>query len=122
MMQQGGDQQATRGDEEEKRSQRSQRSEHSDTPDECWICREDGSSEPLIQPCACRGSMSGVHASCVEEWVRHHRQNAINNAAPRCSVCHQPYSGQEVRPGVVGFVRYFGFFGGLLFLRSVVLV
>jgi hypothetical protein len=93
-----------------------------EAPQECWICRDTDSTEPLIQPCACRGSMSGVHASCVEEWVRHHRQNAINNAAPRCSVCHQPYSGQEVRPGVVGFVRYFGFFGGLLFLRSVVLV
>ena len=41
-----------------------------ETTPECWICREDGSQEPLIQPCACTGSMSGVHASCVEQWIR----------------------------------------------------
>jgi len=71
--------------------------------EECWICREDGSSEPLIQPCACRGSMSGVHASCVEAWISHHRTNALGDEAPRCSVCNQPYSGTERRPGVAGF-------------------
>ena len=39
--------------------------------------------------------MSGVHASCVEEWVRRHRASARDDAPPRCSVCHQPYQGAK---------------------------
>ena len=62
---------------------------------ECWICRETGGSEPLIHPCSCRGSMSGVHATCVEEWVAHHRRTAADAEAPRCSVCHQPYQATD---------------------------
>ena len=77
----------------------------SDEPTECWICR-DTTSEPLIQPCLCRGSMSGVHASCVEEWIRHHRRTATNDAPPQCSVCHQAYHGSERIPGVRDFVRH----------------
>ena len=68
------------------------RSERSGSELECWICR-DVTDEPLIQPCRCRGSMSGVHASCVEEWIRSHRRTARDDAPPRCSVCHQPYQG-----------------------------
>ena len=56
--------------------------------------------EPLIQPCRCRGSMSGVHASCVEEWIRSHRRTARDDAPPRCSVCHQPYQGHGIH-GVI---------------------
>eukprot|EP00928_Gymnodinium_smaydae_P018420 TRINITY_DN17011_c0_g1_i1.p1 TRINITY_DN17011_c0_g1~~TRINITY_DN17011_c0_g1_i1.p1 ORF type:complete len:657 (-),score=40.32 TRINITY_DN17011_c0_g1_i1:430-2400(-) len=76
-----------------------------DEPMECWVCRDTTSPEPLIQPCACRGSMSGVHASCVEEWIMHHRRNAVNSELPRCSVCHQEYRGSEQRPGVGAFLR-----------------
>mmetsp|Transcript_48896 Transcript_48896/g.98601 ORF Transcript_48896/g.98601 Transcript_48896/m.98601 type:complete len:680 (+) Transcript_48896:81-2120(+) len=74
--------------------------------EECWICREDGSGERLIQPCACRGSMSGVHASCVEAWIRHHRTQTLGDEVPRCSVCNEPYSGTERRPGVAGYARH----------------
>lgn len=74
-------------------------------PMECWYCRDNSSPEPLIHPCACRGSMSGVHASCVEEWIRHHRRTARDAAPPRCSVCNQDYAGSERRPSVGDFVR-----------------
>jgi len=74
--------------------------------EECWICREDGSQEPLIRPCACRGSMDGVHASCVEAWVNHHRSRATGAELPKCSVCGQTYSGTERRPGLAGFARH----------------
>ena len=30
-----------------------------------------------MQPCQCRGSMGGVHASCVEAWVEYHRRNSF---------------------------------------------
>eukprot|EP00929_Paragymnodinium_shiwhaense_P107751 TRINITY_DN74111_c0_g1_i1.p1 TRINITY_DN74111_c0_g1~~TRINITY_DN74111_c0_g1_i1.p1 ORF type:complete len:654 (-),score=91.80 TRINITY_DN74111_c0_g1_i1:155-2116(-) len=76
-----------------------------DEPQECWICRDTDSTEPLVQPCACRGSMSGVHASCVEDWIRNHMRNAVNDGPPRCQVCNQPYRGSERAPSFVDFVR-----------------
>ena len=37
-----------------------------DAPD-CWICACPATRKnPLIFPCACRGTMSGVHGACVE--------------------------------------------------------
>ncbi|CAK0807416.1 unnamed protein product [Prorocentrum cordatum] len=66
----------------------------------------DASAEPIIQPCACRGSMSGVHTSCVETWIAHHRANAINDEVPKCTVCNQPYSGTERRPGALLYARH----------------
>lgn len=75
---------------------------------ECWICREGAAIEPLIQPCACRGSMSGVHASCVESWIKHHQASSSTGEAPCCSVCKQPYSGAEKLPGPLGYVQHMG--------------
>lgn len=89
---------------------------------ECWICRDTSSPEPLIQPCACTGSMSGVHASCVEQWIRHHRRSAVNDEVPRCSVCHQPYRGYERRPGVYGFLRHVCCDAFQQLVRTIVLV
>jgi len=65
---------------------------------ECWICRDSSTGEPLVQPCRCRGSMAGVHASCVEAWVRSHRQDA-EHEPPHCPVCRMRYGGREQRPG-----------------------
>ena len=93
----------------------------SEEPTECWICR-DTTSEPLIQPCLCRGSMSGVHASCVEEWIRHHRRTATNDSPPQCSVCHQPYHGSERIPGVRDFVRHKCRDFGMQCIRTLLLV
>lgn len=47
--------------------------------------------------------MSGVHASCVEEWIRRHRRSARDDAPPRCSVCHQPYQGEVGAEGSDGW-------------------
>lgn len=91
-------------------------------PQECWICRDPDISEQLIQPCACRGSMSGVHASCVEQWIRHHRQNAVSDVVPRCSVCHQPYCGSEVRPGAMRYVGHLCADGWKVVIRATLFV
>mmetsp|Transcript_66136 Transcript_66136/g.158204 ORF Transcript_66136/g.158204 Transcript_66136/m.158204 type:complete len:633 (+) Transcript_66136:140-2038(+) len=91
--------------------------EEQEEPVECWICRDTSLDEPLIQPCACRGSMSGVHASCVEQWIAHHRQNATNSDPPRCSVCHQTYVGQERRPGLCRFASHLCWEGAQQVLR-----
>lgn len=88
---------------------------------ECWICRDLG-TEPLIHPCGCRGSMSGVHASCVEQWMRHQRQAGGGGNRPRCSICREPYLGHEERPGLRSFLfHYARDFGGQL-IRSAFLV
>mmetsp|Transcript_29558 Transcript_29558/g.91930 ORF Transcript_29558/g.91930 Transcript_29558/m.91930 type:complete len:405 (+) Transcript_29558:176-1390(+) len=52
-----------------------------------------------MRPCACRGSMSGVHASCVEQWIHHHQRASSSTEPPRCPVCHQRYKGKMTRPG-----------------------
>lgn len=77
-----------------------------DEAPECWICKDGDSKEPTIQPCACRGSMSGVHASCVQQWLRH-QQGSVGlgpgyDKWPTCTVCHEPYRGEQKKPGVLG--------------------
>lgn len=72
--------------------------------DECWICREDGKNEKLIRPCACRGSMGGVHRSCVETWIARQRESSEGcGSAPECPVCHQEYFGEERQPGILAW-------------------
>ncbi|CAH0393063.1 unnamed protein product [Bemisia tabaci] len=46
----------------------------------CRICHEDDSSEKLISPCECIGSMGVVHTSCLEKWLS--TSNSDN-----CEIC-----------------------------------
>jgi len=65
--------------------------------------------------------MSGVHASCVEQWMRHQRR-AGGAGRPRCGVCREPYLGREEQPGIGSFAfHYLQDFAGQL-VRSAVLV
>eukprot|EP01012_Entosiphon_sulcatum_P003986 TRINITY_DN11454_c0_g1_i2.p1 TRINITY_DN11454_c0_g1~~TRINITY_DN11454_c0_g1_i2.p1 ORF type:complete len:597 (+),score=75.77 TRINITY_DN11454_c0_g1_i2:80-1870(+) len=56
----------------------------------CRICKDD-TTEDLIQPCACQGSMQFVHASCLNKW----RNESLNMGNPenarRCEVCHHQF-------------------------------
>ncbi|CAK0795374.1 unnamed protein product [Prorocentrum cordatum] len=76
-------------------------------PTECWICRCD-TAEPLVWPCACRGSMGGVHPSCVEHWLHCQRRAGRGGAErPRCLVCGARYAARrQVRPGLLAFARH----------------
>lgn len=49
----------------------------------CRICYENG-DEPLRHPCRCRGSVGGVHASCLRQWIAY-------NGRERCEMCTTPY-------------------------------
>ena len=51
----------------------------------CWGDEEDG---PLVQPCACRGSIKWVHGHCLEK-VR--RTSPKRDAAYRCGQCRDRY-------------------------------
>jgi len=86
---------------------------------ECWICRDTSSSEPLVQPCRCRGSMTGVHASCVEQWVQCSRRSA-GREPPHCPVCRQRYGGSEQKPGPQILARHLagGFCHQLAFIAT----
>lgn len=67
----------------------------------CWICRDPDSEEPLVAPCQCRGSLRGVHASCLEAWITQRNQRAMRDQSgqassnpllsnPRCDLCRAP--------------------------------
>lgn len=70
----------------------------------CWICRDPDRAEPLVAPCRCRGSMRGVHASCIESWVAARQEQRMrsemqggNSAQPRicCDLCGEPYQAEH---------------------------
>lgn len=66
---------------------------------ECWICRDESSGEALIRPCACRGSMGGVHASCISAWLLQAAEHG--QLQPTCPVCRHAYRGCRVmHPGI----------------------
>ena len=49
---------------------------------ECRFCFE--SSEPLINPCKCDGSLKFVHKKCLETWIQTSRHL-------ECNVCKTPF-------------------------------
>lgn len=70
----------------------------------CWVCRDPDRPEPLVAPCRCRGSMRGVHASCIESWVAARSQQRLrpdlqggDHTQPRicCDLCGEPYQAEH---------------------------
>ena len=51
----------------------------------CWGDEDDG---PLVQPCACRGSVKWIHQHCLEQW---RRKGPRKDAAYRCGQCRDRY-------------------------------
>ncbi|KAJ9446505.1 ERAD-associated E3 ubiquitin-protein ligase DOA10 [Diplonema papillatum] len=60
---------------------------------ECRICKD--IAEPLVKPCACKGSIGFVHEACLAKWMK---RSASGTAAIRCEVCDAP-----IRVHVSGF-------------------
>ena len=56
----------------------------------CRICFEGAElpSHPLVQPCACRGSSTWVHADCLTKW---RRTSLKADAAYLCGQCEDHY-------------------------------
>lgn len=53
----------------------------------CRICRgEATSTQPLIHPCKCRGSIKFIHQDCLLEWLNH-----SSNKEKRCDICNTAY-------------------------------
>lgn len=56
----------------------------------CRICHEGGSSEGLLSPCYCTGTLGTVHRSCLEKWLS-------SSNTSYCELCHTEFS-VERRP------------------------
>jgi len=56
----------------------------------CWLCMDADRAEPLVSPCACRGTIRFVHASCIETWLNERLRQPL--AETRCGLCGQQYS------------------------------
>jgi len=55
----------------------------------CWICYDQESQDPLIQPCRCTGDVSSVHHECLRRWL----VESYKEEGPdlKCRVCATPY-------------------------------
>ncbi|KDR22223.1 E3 ubiquitin-protein ligase MARCH2-like isoform X2 [Zootermopsis nevadensis] len=51
----------------------------------CRICHEDDSSENLISPCECTGTLGLVHRNCLEKWL-----SASNTT--ECEICKYQFN------------------------------
>ncbi|XP_062235481.1 E3 ubiquitin-protein ligase MARCH7 isoform X1 [Platichthys flesus] len=63
-----------------------------DEGDLCRICQmcEESSSNPLIQPCRCTGSLQYVHQDCIKRWLRSKIGSGTNlEAITTCELCKQ---------------------------------
>ncbi|OXA56357.1 E3 ubiquitin-protein ligase MARCH2 [Folsomia candida] len=51
----------------------------------CRICHDSPSSEKLIKPCLCKGSMGNVHRTCLERWLGESGKGS-------CEICGQEFN------------------------------
>ncbi|XP_051753615.1 E3 ubiquitin-protein ligase MARCH7 isoform X2 [Ctenopharyngodon idella] len=60
--------------------------------DLCRICQmgEQSSSNPLIEPCKCTGSLQYVHQDCIKKWLRSKISSGSNlEAITTCELCKE---------------------------------
>lgn len=73
----------------------------------CRICHTGASSERLISPCRCRGSLAYVHLSCLERWLN----QAGSPGRTDCELCmHKFRSYQTRRYSEYDFILYYRIF------------
>ncbi|XP_061743362.1 LOW QUALITY PROTEIN: E3 ubiquitin-protein ligase MARCH7 [Nerophis ophidion] len=63
-----------------------------DEGDLCRICQmgEESSSNPLIQPCCCTGSLQYVHQECIKRWLCSKIGSGTNlEAIKNCELCKE---------------------------------
>lgn len=72
----------------------------------CRICHSAATaSAALLTPCGCRGTCSGVHAACLEEWIsRRMRSGTPLPAASTCEICLSTYAHDLHKPHPLSFL------------------
>jgi hypothetical protein len=51
---------------------------------QCRICFEEGDTTSLVAPCACRGTSSYIHRTCLDQYIRYYPDRT-------CRVCHETF-------------------------------
>ena len=51
----------------------------------CRICYDEKNTNPLLNPCDCKGSAAGIHKKCLEKWMR-------ISSKSNCEICLAPYT------------------------------
>ena len=64
------------------------RKEEEDDEKRCRVCLEGEEDGPLVQPCACSGSIKWIHEHCLERW---RRTSPREDAAYCCGECRDYY-------------------------------
>ncbi|BFZ02269.1 hypothetical protein BsWGS_05308 [Bradybaena similaris] len=67
----------------------------------CRICQEDDTSEELISPCFCTGSVGHMHFTCLEKWLQ-------ANSRTNCELCSYPFPVSKVLPSLSVYLRHPG--------------
>jgi hypothetical protein len=65
---------------------------------QCRFCLESGGrlQDPLIRPCACRGSVEWVHRLCLQRWaLLDPGRNSVT-----CTICHQRFTVRVLPPAL----------------------
>ena len=79
---------------------------------QCRICfAAANEDDPLISPCACKGSLEFVHASCLDKWRRvmpRRRQNTCETCRTRYTCAPPPgaprkHPARDMAAAIVGF-------------------
>merc|ERR1712086_70524 len=67
---------------------------------ECRICKDDESDQPLFAPCQCQGSMALVHSECLSQWIAAQYENEMQGSERDpmvCEVCTSRYKAELQR-------------------------
>ena len=65
----------------------------------CRICQDSkNTSEPLISPCLCSGTMGYMHTKCLETWLSHSQSNA-------CEVCKFQFKTVRISKPFMDWIR-----------------
>ena len=60
--------------------------------EECRICKDTTTGEPLIKPCLCSGTIGFVHLSCLSQWMQLKKEE-------KCRICSSKFDVQYVKIG-----------------------
>ena len=69
--------------------------------DQCRVCRDVATSESMISPCHCSGSIRYIHFDCLKQSIQ-------ANGQLKCTVCNEVYSGVKIvrkKPSIWSFLR-----------------
>lgn len=68
---------------------------------QCRICFEEGDTTSLVAPCACRGTSSYIHRTCLDQYIRYYPDRT-------CRVCHVQFPhGVSAREGYLCWIVVF---------------